>query len=367
MTNLRKSFGWVLLISAMIGLVFAFFRTSADRAETMVQGRPLSAWVRELGNPNLEATNRTRARETLAAQRLTIIPELLAWRDSSVRAPFDKLAAEFGRMTGMTAQPFNASIAKGELLSVVSQIAQKNNMAFERRPEFQACADQLLQQLKADPANKNIFFWAIGAFGVNATNALPTLIASLPTTFSTTNFPHAMLLHAIAEIGPGPYSQQVIPAATNLLSSSKDTYTALRALGACGTNAQPFIPQLVEIVEAHEEHTRTALGALAQLGPLPKELKPFLAERMDRGSWAGPAAVAMLQIDSKEPTALNIVQARLHPLAGGDHVEMMQLLSRVPSVAKLFVPDLEKLASKTNEPTSYLARQILRGTANEAR
>jgi hypothetical protein len=369
MTIWRKSFASVLLIIGVIGAAFFFLRTSATRHETIVQGKPLSAWVRDLGNPNLAATNRTHAREVLMQQAPTLIPELLHSRSSSALAPFEKLFDKFGRLTGIAGQPFNPSIARSELLFVISGIADKNNVAFERRPEFQTCVEELLRQLKSDPAYANGYFMVIGAFGVNATNALPTLVASLPTTFSFTNFPQAMLLNAIAEIGPGPYSQQIIPAATNLLlSSSNHTFIALRALGSCGTNAKPFIPHIVQVLETRQDHAHTALRALAQIGQLPNELKPLLTQWMERGAGsAGPAAVAMLQIDPKEITALNIMQARLHPLAGGDHNEMIDLLSRVPSVAKLVVPDLKKLANKTNVPTSYLARQTLRQIAAELR
>jgi hypothetical protein len=256
-------------------------------------------------------------------------------------------------------------MARSELFWVISDIGFQNQFSTAPNPELQLAVATLVSELQSLPLSnreRRVIIWRLGQFGSFGKPALPAIIKVVREGYSD-----AMVLHALANIGASEYWPDIIAVTTNKLASrdERSQMAAIRLLGTIGTKAAPIVPQLVAIIEqssaSQQAITESVLIALAQIGNVPPNLKSRLAEMMAEGSRAsGAAAAAMLRIDPTDPTALSIVQSRLHPLVEMPvHQPMVDIVCRNPFIARLMKPQLTKLATRTNVTTAQQARFAL--------
>lgn len=352
---------WLLIVPIAIALLASTALWTRRQSELVIDHRPVGYWIDALDHDgNREANNKL-----LHAGPTALPPLIAALQDQK------GIGAKLRGMIAKGGQPVHwwlgkiipPEVARREIEMMISEIANQQRVGPDG-PEIRAAVESLTREINKDPRNATRNIVLLSQFGEHAQNAVPTLID-----FVRSNCPPKtaqLVLYAFSEIGSATSGLQVATFATSFLTSTNPAvrFCAIKAIGGCGPAGKISTQALMTALNGDwAEQSRLYAATLALIGEVPAELKPRLAEQLEHSS--GPAAVAMLEIDPKEPTALNIVQSRLHPLAGNDHTEMIQLVSRVPTVARLFIPELQKLARKTNAPTSVLARQTLRRLATE--
>jgi hypothetical protein len=326
-------------------MVIVYRSNAPGPPETLVEGRPISDWINELG----KVQGWDNARTVLSRQTPIIIPNLLK-AHSQTRSISTRFTTKLMRV--QRAQPnfdkaASVEMIRGNLLLVISDIGKRYRYSTDFDPELQAAARAVVEEVKNDSRCAKL----LGEFGQKAASVRSQLIEMV-----REGKTDPALLGCIAKLGPAEYSAELARIATNQISPE-----SIELLGACGEAARPAIPLLTSLLDEQVEWCRSkALVALARIGQPPAQLKPRFVEWMDTRQYSTAAAVLMLQIDQNNATASNIVSSRLHPLSGEDHLPMIELVAEAPTVAILFEPQLEKLAGKTNEQTCHLARQTLR-------
>jgi HEAT repeat protein len=222
--------------------------------------------------------------------------------------------------------------------------------------------DALLVEIKKNTQLQSTLVRRLGNFGDHGKGALPTLIE-----MCRANSLRPEVLHALAEIGPDAYAPEIVSVATNFIFSRdiQMSIAAIEALGACGSNSIPAVPQLLPLL-SNETRADAALLALAQIGHMPPETQTTIEHffHFSNTAHSANAALALLRIDTNASTARAIVQSRLHPLVGTNlHIPMIVSVARIPEIARQFEPELRKLAAKTNLPSSDIARAALKRIA----
>jgi hypothetical protein len=357
---------WVLAIAFALAAAAPFSLRNNALSEQKIDGKPFSEWVRDLGR----ISKNEHAHAVLVKQGPAAIPMLLdaikSTRGISARLEtrLTTLARKRGKFVG---EPVYWELARSNLLRVISDIGFRHQFSPDPAPELelgvQALVDELSNRLMS-PREQTTMMWWLGQFGRRAKPALPAMIKLIREGNSET-----MALLALANIGAPEYSREILAASTNKLSI-QDLRTdkqfqlqraAVRVVGTLGTNAVSVVPQLVALLDQkssyHEWMIESALISLAQIGNVPADLRPRLTEIMAEGNRvSGAAAAAMLRIDQTEPTALAIVQSRLHPAVEGyAHEAMVELVCRNSFLTHLMEPQLVKLAAaQTWQPRSKL-------------
>jgi hypothetical protein len=362
---------WILaILFALATAAFFSFRHDA-LSEKKIEGKPISRWVRDLGT----ISKTEEAHAVLVKQGPSAIPALLdaikSTRGISARLEtrLTALARKRGKLVG---EPVYWELARNNLFRVISDIGLRNQFSPNPAPELDMAVQAFLDELSnrsLSVREQTTMMWWLGQFGRVAKTALPTMAK-----FIREGNSDPMVLEAVVNIGAREYWRDILPAATNRLAHAdprpaiqfRSRWSAVRALGSLGTNAVSAVPQLIALLQQNssyqQELTEQLLIALSQIGEVPPTLKPRLSEIMEEGNRvSGAAAAAMLRIDQTEPTALMIVQSRLHPAVKGyAHEAMVDLVCQNPFLRRLMQPQLEKLASRTNAPTALQARFALK-------
>ena len=342
----------VVCVLVALGL-YALWRPQLS--DKQIEGRPLAAWVQDLGDHG----DFLKAHATLTRQGPEIIPGLLLYLPETERLSSRLQDYAAGTRMGrrLSIIPYNARMVRFGLLKITAEIALQAQYSEKWTTEFRMAVDALMRDFEGNPSDRNTAAFLLGHFGEHAKRALPELVD-----MCRTNYARPEVLHALAQIGPDRYAPEVIAVATNFISSIdlRMRISAMQALGACGSNAVSCVPLLLPLLKSGEgRRAEVVLSALAQIGGIPSEVRPQLEKFVADGS--SVAALALLRIDSNAPTARAIVQSRLHPLVESDlHTDMVARVARIPEIARLFEPELTKLAAKTNVPTSDIARFALK-------
>jgi hypothetical protein len=362
----------VLILAVLILAAASFILLLRQNAlsEKQIEGRPFAAWVRDLGRPSA----REDAHAVLVRQGPAAIPILLdaikGTRGLSARIE-DRLPRIAG-IKSLTGERVYWEVARSDLFRVISDIGFQHQ--FSTNAELHLAVAALIGELNSSSLSnrdRSAIIMHLGQFGPIATPALPAISKVMREGYCDWK-----ILYALGNIGSREYWPEILAAATNRLSSrdERSQMAAIRVLGTIGTNAAVAVPHLVALIEqtspegatpatnlSHEVVAESVLIALAQIGRVPPHLKWHLTEMMDSGSrLSGAAAAAMLRIDPTEPTALAIVQSRLHPLVDrATHKHMVGIVCANPFIARLMEPQLTKLASQTNLATAQQARFTL--------
>jgi hypothetical protein len=351
----RRMFRIVAIIAIVI--IVDLIAVRRNGSERQIEGKALSDWVRMLGDSQV----RNRAHRILTAQGPHFIPELLReidrTRGFSARA--ENKALTVGRFLRLNvSDPVPWNVIRGELFMVISEIAMTQRFSTNPVPELKIAVDATTKEFLTDATNANFYAVLLGRFGDHAQIALPVLMGALRSKPTS-----AAVLAGISEIGPGPFSSEVISIATNNLFFGDEflRHASIRAIGRCGTNGISAVPFLVKAINfPSRANSKEALAALALIGSPPVELKSRLKKIIEQGGPDdGEAALAMLRIDPTDPLALGIVRVRLDPRIDSYlHNRVISVVAFSPPLAALFEPELQKIAARTNT-TSSLARYAL--------
>jgi HEAT repeat protein len=224
--------------------------------------------------------------------------------------------------------------------------------------------------LHSQDANVRIWcaqeLWRIGPY---ARGAVPALLSAM----QNGDLRAITALRALAIIGPGAYTNEVLQAMQNGLRS-KDRevrWAAIDSLSGLTDTAAPAVPALVKIMNGDDPQlAETALRTLARIGHLPKELKPKLEELIgaENAFRRAGAAVALLRIEPDDARAISVVRECLDSNRSPNvRSSTLYLLSGIGRDAKPFESELRRLVQDSDANVKTFARDALRALQPEGR
>jgi HEAT repeat protein len=349
-----------------IATLLALFYSRSRQAELLVEGEPVDVWVRQLASD----TWRDEAKRALIAARLPVVPHLaraFEKADSIPQRAQNRLRQFNDATAKMVNAPFPWEKVRMDLAEIMGTIC--SNYRFKGGADDPApkevtiavdCLTRALQQ-----TNGELREWCaqeLWRIGPNAQSAVPALLDAL----QSGQLRETKVFGALGNIGPGPYTNEVLQALGKGLRASDRTVklAAIEALSGMTEHAAAAVPALADLLDdADDQIANAALRTLARIGHLPRELKPKFERLLELpdDSRRAAAAVALLRIEPGHAPAIAMVRSCVETNQPANlRSSTVYLLAGIGGDAKIFENDLATLSHDGDLNVATFARDALK-------
>ncbi|MBI4324742.1 MAG: HEAT repeat domain-containing protein [Chloroflexi bacterium] len=377
--NHKKWFIAGIVLTVLVGVSALAF--SLSRSEPLYQGRPVSAWAKDLNSPYPEVRSQAGAAlRDLGPEAVPILVKSLRTRNwirelhlkvapwisiglrrklwphfRSFYAPMDRADAARGlEALGPAAEAAVPVLGKA-LRDADRSVASQAGVALGRIGP--PAVSELIGALsEADPMVRSLACSALGTIGPRAARAVPALVEI----FKSTEKDHPQQAsHALARIGPG-----AIPALVAALSHPAPRVRALAAstVGSIGPPAREAVPALLESLHDDQAIVREkVIGALGTIWPVATGVAPALVEALQDPEPA--VRLSALQALARTGQASDRCLPRLVELLEDEDFKVRGssalLLGQLGAKAGDAIPALERKLEDRSEFVSEKAEQAL--------